>query len=358
VRWSSVIALLLASAPASADVQLGAGVGAGGQGDASYSALEARLDAEAFGARLGLGARAVWLDGELRPDWQRPADAIRILRLFEVSGELGANLALAAGGLTPAQLAHVADGHRAALDDRPRTGARAAATTDTLALTLELDDVLDPSLAGGALAWQLADTWVVHGAAAIDPAVREAAIELSAARRWQADDARLELGAGGIGEPGFGYAAIAFADATIDRGTLRFTGNAELRAGTGSVGAAFGALHRLERDAIYDRSQRGVGGAFAVGMASPSGWLRASLRARPGLGELVTVAAGAPANRWLQAGGWIAATENAAAGAAELRAAWTRRWASAIELARMYDTSDAMEPAPRWSATAWFAATY
>jgi hypothetical protein len=117
-------------------------------------------------------------------------------------------------------------------------------------------------------------------------------------------------------------------------------------------------LHRLERTAIYDRSQRGVGGAFSVGMASPSGWLRVGLRARPGLGELLTVAAGAPANRWLQAGAWIAATDNAAAGAAELRVAWTRRWASAIELARMYDTDDMMMmPAPAWSATAWFAAT-
>lgn len=352
---AAAIALLLAS-PAAADVQLGAGVGAGGQGGASYSALEARLDAAALGARLGLGARVVWLDGELRPDWQDARDAIRILRLFEVSGELGAELALAAGGLAPAQLAHVADGHRAALDDRARTGVRAAATTATLALALELDDVLDASLAGGALAWQFSDGWVARGAAAVDPAIDEAAIELSLARRWERDDARLELGGGGIGEPGFGYAAIAYADATVDRGTIRFTGNAELRAGSGSVGAAFGALHRLERTEIYDRSRRGAGGAFAVGLTSPSGWLRIGFRARPGLGELLSVAAGAPANRWLQAGAWIAATEHAAAGAAELRVAWTRRFASAIELARMYDT-DAMQPAPAWSATAWFAAT-
>ena len=349
------IALAASATPAAADVELGAAVGAGGQGDASYGGLEARLDAELGPARIGLGARAVWLDGELRDDWQRPRDAIRIIRLFELALFDG-HVAVAAGGLTPTQLAHVADGHRASLDDRPRTGARAAATGGSLALALELDDVLDPSLAGGALAWQLAEPWIVRGAAAVDPSLGEVAIELGGARRWQADDARLELGGAGIGEPGFGYAALAFADATIDRGDIRFTGNAELRAGSGSVGAAFGALHRLERREIYARSQRGVGGAMAIGIAAPAGWLRASLRMRPGLGELVTVTAGAPAGRWIQAGAWFAATERVVAGAGELRVAWARRYASVFELARMYDT-DAMDPAPAWSVTAWFAAT-
>ncbi|MEJ7597204.1 MAG: hypothetical protein WKG01_04775 [Kofleriaceae bacterium] len=350
----AILFLLATAATAAADVRVGAAVGAGGQGDASYGALEARLDAETPWFRLGLGARAVWLDGDLREDFARPVDAIRIVRLFELAAWDG-QLALAAGGLAPAQLAHVADGHRAALDDRPRTGVRAALTGESLSLALELDDVLDPALAGGVLAW-VGTRWVARGAAAVDPAFGEAAIELALARRWQRDDARLELGGGGVSEPGFGVAALAFADATIDRGTLRFTGRAELRAGSGSVGAAFGAMHRLERTAIYDHSERGVGGAIAAGIAAPAGWLQASLRARPGNGELLTVSAGAPAGRWLQAGAWFATTEAATAGAAELRVAWARRFASAIEVARMYDT-DAMQPAPAWSVTAWFAAT-
>ena len=219
--------LLAIATPAAAEVRVGAAVGAGGQGDASYGALEARLDAETSRVRLGLGARAVWLDGELRQDFARPIDAIRIVRLFELAAWEG-GLALAAGGLAPSQLAHVADGHRAALDDRPRTGVRAALTGESLALALELDDALDPSLAGGMLAWA-GTRWVGRGAAAVDPALGEAAIELSLARRWQRDDARLELGGGGVSEPGFGLAALAFADATIDHGSLRFTGNAELR---------------------------------------------------------------------------------------------------------------------------------
>nr|MDQ3370274.1 hypothetical protein [Myxococcota bacterium] len=55
----------------------------------------------------------------------------------------------------------------------------------------------------------------------------------------------------------------------------------------------------------------------------------------------------------VQAGGWVAASRRLTAGAAEVRVAWARRLASALEVARMYD-SDAMDPAPRWSATAWF----
>lgn len=342
--------------PARADdaIAVGAAIGAGGQGDATYGAVALSLDAEWHGARLGLGGRGVWLDGQWRArDWARPRDAVRALRWFEVAGAPGdVQLALAAGGLAPAQLAHVADGHRAGLDDRARTGARAALASRTLAVGLEIDDVLDPSLVGGALAWQVAEPWGVIAATAIDPDTSLAAIELAGSYRRQREGSRLELGAGAVGEPDLGASALVFGSAQLDRAGARWSASAEVRAGTGTVGAAFGPLHRLER--TRHTGEAGVGGAIAVGVADDAGWVRAGVRARPRLGTLGTLTAGAPMGRWLQAAGWIAASPDAIAGAAELRVAWAKRLASAVEVARMYET-DVMDPRPAWSLVAWFA---
>jgi len=345
---------LAGAARADDAIAVGAAIGAGGQGDATYGAIGLSLDAEWHGARLGLGGRGVWLDGAWRArDWARPLDAVRALRWFELAGTPGeVQLALAAGGLAPAQLAHVADGHRAGLDDRARTGTRAALAARTLAAGLEIDDVLDPSLVGGALAWQLAEPWGVIAATAVDPERSLATIELAGAYRVQREGWRVESGAGVVAEPDLGTSAIAFASALADGAGARWSASAELRAGTGTVGGAFGPLHRLERGS--HEGDAGIGGALAVGVAADAGWVRAGVRARPRLGTLGTLSAGAPMGRWLQAAGWIAASPRAIAGAAEVRVAWARRLASALELARMYDT-DAMDPTPAWSLTAWFA---
>src|SRR5262245_48953213 len=100
--------LVVSAATAQADdaVRAGAALGAGGQGGATYSAVDLRLDLEWRGARLGLGARGVWLDGEFRRrEWARALDAVRVLRLLEVAGDAGGvRLGLAAGALAPAQL--------------------------------------------------------------------------------------------------------------------------------------------------------------------------------------------------------------------------------------------------------------
>ncbi|MBA3462291.1 MAG: hypothetical protein H0T46_20180, partial [Deltaproteobacteria bacterium] len=42
--------------------------------------------------------------------------------------------------LAPIVVAHVADGYRVALDDQPRTGARASLTTRAVAAELMIDD--------------------------------------------------------------------------------------------------------------------------------------------------------------------------------------------------------------------------
>ncbi|MDQ3369314.1 MAG: hypothetical protein M3680_28135, partial [Myxococcota bacterium] len=62
-----------------------AAIGAGGQGAATYSGIDVGLDLAWRGARLGLGARGVWLDGALRTsDWEGWA-ILRVLRLFEAT---------------------------------------------------------------------------------------------------------------------------------------------------------------------------------------------------------------------------------------------------------------------------------
>ncbi len=337
-------------------MNVGAAVGAGAQGATTYGALELSLDAQWHGVRLGLGARGVWLDGQFRArDWDAPSDAITVIRLLELHSPGGA-LALAAGALAPAQLAHVADGHRAALDDHPRTGVRTSAVTRGFALALEIDDVLDPTLAGGAATVQVAARWAVRAAAAVDPSAAggtHGATELALARTWRRDGARDEAGAGLVYEPGFGASALVFADAERARGDTRLVLRTDLRAGTGSVGRAFGPLYRLERADLWQHAEAGVGVGGSASVAFATGWITASVRARPGHGVLGSVSAGAPMGRWLQVGAWAAASADHAAGAGELRVAWARRLSSALQIARMYDT-DAMQPAARWSVTAWF----
>lgn len=353
------VALLIVVATRTASAEdalvVGAAVGAGGQGASTYGALELSLDAEWRGARVGLGGRGVWLDGEFRTsDWDDPADAVRAVRLIEIHTP-GRTLALAGGALAPISIAHLADGYRVALDDRPRTGARASVTTRIVGAELMVDDVVDPAATGGALMIRVARRWSVRGAALVDPALGRSATELALARTWTAERARAELGGGTVYEPGNGASAIVFAAIERDRGRARITGRADLRAGTGTVGGAFGPLYRLERDALWSTADPGIGAGIAAGIAAPRGWIGASLRVRPALPAVIAVSVGAPMGRWLQAATWAAVSGDTAVTAGELRIAWALRLSSALQIARMYDTS-MMNPSPIWSVTAWFAA--
>jgi len=354
-------------------IRAGAAVGAGGQGDATYGAVELQLDVLWRGVRLGLGARGVWEDGVFRRrDWSRPSDAVTILRQLEAQlvlatdrdGRTTSQLAVAAGGLAPARIARIVDGHRATLDDRLRTGVRGALGTPVLDLGLEIDDVIDPALIGGAAAWQIAPPWGVHLAAAIDPRAPDAigthvtsAIEVGVARRWDALQRRVEVGSSVVGEPREGITAVGFGSVASERAGVRWTASAELRGGNGTTGAVFGPLYRLERRGLIERAHGGVGGGVALGIAAPAFSISIGGRVRPGLGTLGTLAITAPMATWVQAGGWIAASRAATAGAAEVRIAWARRLSSALQIARMYETEAAMMPASVWSVTAWFGAS-
>ena len=359
MRWLLLALVVLAPASAYADdVAVGGAVGAGGQGAAGYSALELRLDAEWRGARIGLGGRAVWEGGALRTrEWSRPVDAIALLRQLELA--IGP-VALAAGALSPSLIGHVADGYRAALDDRPRTGARVSLTTAVEGV-LEIDDVLDPALVGGGLAYEIVPAWGLRAASAVDPATARVAIEVGGARRWERTDSRVELGASLVGETA-GLGAVGFASAALDRAGARWTIGGDLRAGTGTNGAAFGPLYRVERSeragagVLLDDASSGIGGGLHASVASERGWLALGGRYRPGLGPLGTITAGAPMSERWQAAAWLATSPNATAGAAELRAVWATHLHTSLQLARMY-VEDAMGLAPAWSATVWFGAS-
>lgn len=366
--------LLVAPTLAHAEISIGGAIGAGAQGAATYGALDLRLDATWSNGRIGLGARGVWEDADFRErDWSSPAALVTIVRDFEVSHELaGTRLAIAAGVLAPARIGHVVDGYRVTLDDRFRTGLRAAALHEHLDVTLELDDVLDPALVAGGMRWAMAPPWSMYLAIATDPRAPAmtgshvaTAIEAGAGRRVEGDRARADVGVAVVAELSLGASVVAFGSGAIERGGVTLTARADARAGTGTVGTLFGPLYRIERTAhagrpsLWDRAQAGeldgASAGLAIGGALPAGWLELGMRARPGVGGLVFAHAGAPMSRWVQAGMWAALGRDDAAGAGEVRVAWANTLFSALQVARIYRL-DAMEPIGLWSVTAWFGA--
>jgi hypothetical protein len=369
------VALALAiPSVADADVSVGASIGAGAQGAATYGALDLRLDAAWPNLRVGVGARGVWDDAVFRRrDWAGIGSIVTLVRDVEVVRDIGdTRLGLAAGALAASHIGHVVDGYRVALDDRFRTGLRGAARNEDLDVVLELDDVLDPALIGGGMRYAMAPPYAMHVAIAVDPAAPAqggehaiTTVEAGASRRYTGAKARADLGVSVVAEISLGASAVAFAAGTLERAGVTWTARADARAGTGSGGALWGPLYRIERSAhdgrlaLWDRARNGelsgAGTGFAVGAAIPAGWLELGARVRPGLGGLAFAHAAAPMGRWVQAGMWAAIGRDDAAGAAELRVAWERQLFSALQVARMYRL-DVMEPNALWSITAWFGA--
>ncbi len=373
-------ALVLAAVPARAEVSVGASVGAGAQGTTSYGALDLRLDAMWTDVRVGLGARGVWDDAVFRrSDWNSAGAIVTLVRDLEATRVVGeTRLSLAAGALAPSRLGHVADGYRVALDDKFRTGVRAAAQHEHLDAVLEIDDALAPALIGGGVRYAMSPPWSMHLALAIDPSAPAmdgehvaTAIEAGASTRFERDLARADVGVSVVAELSLGASAVAFANSAVERWGIRWTARADVRAGTGTAGSLFGPLYRIERLAhdgrasLWDRAQdgelSGASAGLAIGGAAPAGWLEVGARARPGLGGLVFASGGAPMGRWVQAGMWAAVGRDDAAAAAELRVAWAKRLFSALQTARIYRfdhaSNGAMDPIAVWSVTAWFGAT-
>lgn len=353
---------LLAPGVAGAEVSVGGSVGAGAQGASAYSALELRLDSAWDHAHAGLGVRGVWDGGAFRrSEWTSAWDAVAIVRDAGVSGHVGdAELAIAAGALAPAHVGTLVEGYRVSLDDRWRTGVRAVARSSTLDVTAEVDDVLDPALIAGGARWMMAPPWGLLASLASDPG-HVTAFEAGGFRRLEIEHARADLGVSIAGEVPYGASAVAWGNGAIERGDVRFTARADVRAGTGSVGGAFGPLWRVER--LAPEMHRGLGGGAGAsfGVAAPAGWLEIGGRVRPDRGGIAVASAGAPMGQRVQAAVWAGVGRDEAAGAGELRVAWARSMFSALHVARLYRfdaaSTGTMTAEPIWSVTAWFGAT-
>ncbi len=347
MRLLCIAGLLVAGSPARAEVRIGAQVGAGAQGASTYSAVELRLDAAWERGHVGLGARGVWDDAQFRgSEWATRWAVIAIIRDAAIAGTVGdVELAAAAGALAPAHVGRIVDGYRVALDDRWRTGVRLAARSEDLEAGAEIDDVLGPRLVAGGVTWMVARPWGMHASVAIDPG-SAAAGELGAFRRIERKLARLDVGASLVVEPQ--PTGVVYAAGAIERAKVRWTARGDVRVGRGGL---FGPLHRVE--GIDDAF--GLGAGITGGAVSEHGWFELGARRRPGLGGLYTAQVGAPMGRWVQAAAWAAVASDAAAGAAAVRVAWSKRLFSALQAARMY-RFEAMEPSPVWSVTAWFGA--
>lgn len=363
-----LIVICLVAGSARADVSVGGSVGAGAQGGSTYSAFELRFDGAWEHGHVGLGLRGVWDDAVFRrSEWSDAADAVAVIRDASIHGKLGdTTLAIAAGALAPAHVGSLVDGYRVSLDDRWRTGVRAALRSMPLDATVEIDDVVDPALIAGGVRWQLTPPWGLHVGLALDPgggrpqgSGTSTAIEVGGFRRFASKDARADLGVSIVAELTDGASGVAFANGMLDRGNLRFTARGDLRAGTGSVGGMFGPLWRVERLRMIEHRGVGAGAGASVGVAAPAGWIEVGARARPDLGGLVVATAGAPMGRWVQAALWAGVGRDDAAGAGEVRVAWSACLFSALRVARLYRFDgqlDAMQPTPVWAVTAWFGA--
>lgn len=438
--------LAIGARQGAAEVEAGLAVGGGQRGARSYASVEARLDAAlgkeggSWGLGLGLAARGQWDDGQWRRDdfttargW---AAVVRYLEWWR-RGSAG-ELAIAAGALRPAAMAHVSDGAQTGIDDRHHSGLRVRGRAGKLELGGELDDGFAPRLLALEVGWRT-DGWRAAAATAVgfspwgadageqvlampaageadagagDPSAPaldpEAAVELSLARRFlaggvdddgdgMADEARLGLGV--VAEPGAGAHALAFAELWADSETWRVVLRADVRLGTGSLGALFGPLYRLERlerlrgqaldgeprdpmaptdpidpieptDPIdpadpgdpgaapaMNLSPRGAG--FAAGLSlrleHGGGWFEGSLRTRRHGGAIATAHLGLPLTARAQAGAWLAADADHLALASELRAFGRANTFAAVEVSRLLRTRDprAAELELGWAVVGW-----
>ncbi len=394
IRNAMVAAALLASAGgARADVDAALALGGGQRGERTYASVEGRLDARWASAttslRLGLAVRGQWDDGRWRRgDFTTAAglgQLVRYLELWQGSASAdpkmpGDEVAVALGGLRPAPLGNVSDGAQVGVDDRYHTGLRARLRQGSLELRGEIDDVFAPELFGAEAGWILPDWrfaaagalgWAAWGDDLLDEGIErlalgegsaspmvpaapvDAALELSAARRVVREGGEGRVGLGVVGEPGQGVHAVLFASVDAVTYGVRVALRGDVRAGSGTLGAAFGPLYRAERlQARLAEAEATTGEPGDAEMTSPSGagfsgavalrleherygWFEGGLRARRRGGAVASLHAGAPITEHAQAGAWLAADEQMALLAGEARFFWRAGSFAAVEVSRL-----------------------
>jgi hypothetical protein len=180
------------------------------------------------------------------------------------------------------------------------------------------------------------------------------AIEFGIQRNWLVNSttsvSTASLAAGMVIEPGSGIFAFGQASAALQGRNWGALTSVGVNAGTGTVGAAFGPLYRLERvmaaanAGIWQLAQRGeLSGTSVATNVTVShrdiGSLTLSIKRRPGLGSLGTAGITLPMSKRWQTAAWISASEQTWASAAEVRVTWPASWWSSIEAARGFGLS-------------------
>ncbi|MEZ4360308.1 MAG: hypothetical protein R3B48_09015 [Kofleriaceae bacterium] len=374
IGLAALAAIAARGAPARADVDAAVAVGGGLRAAQRYASVEARLDLSFTSLRVGLAARGQWEEERWRrEDFATAAGWAAAVRYLEWQrGDEDAEAALALGTLRPARLGLVSDGVQPAIDGQRHSGARVRLRAGRLELRGEVDDVVAPAVLGGAAAWRLS-RWRAASALAIGlptdgAAGTEAAAELSLAREFGPPEEEAALGAGAVVEPGAGAHVAGFAEIATRAARWTVTARAELRVGSGRLGAAFGPLYRVERwaasapdaqapDGALAREERRVGVAGGLSLRASRdgfGWFEGALRNRRRRGTLATAHLGAPLGAWGQAGAWLAVDARRAVLASELRAFGAGGRFVALEVSRFYEAPvEQMAPAPRWALVAW-----
>lgn len=424
------VAMISVSAAARAEVEAVVAVGGGQRGAQSYASVEGRLDlalgGERWQLRTALAARGQWDDGQWRREDVTTARGwvgmVRYLEWWQRGGgargdeRAGWELAAAAGMLRPAAMAHVSDGVQTAIDDRPHSGLRARGRIGALELSGEIDDGFAPRLLALEVGWRT-EQWRATAAMAMgfspwgqDESERviareamqrggamrgvgldvESAFELSLARRFVAshsddngDGAEDEgrLGVGAVAEPGDGVHALAFAELWADSEAWRVVLRADVRAGTGSLGAKFGPLYRLERleqlraqaldptapiedpggepsgeleDSMSVSSRSAaVAAGVSLRIERETAWFEAQLRTRRSRGAVVAAHLGVPITERAQLGAWAAADAEQFVLASEARVFGKSGTFAAVEVSRLLRTRDASSLELGWAVVGW-----
>jgi hypothetical protein len=356
------------SAAASGDVAVGAGT----FDSHVYAATDVRLDTSWNSLAVGFGARFESIDGHWRStDFQQRRDVVRLLRYatWRYAWRTSA-VAFAAGNLAPTSTALVAENYRASIDLRRRVGIAGQMQSKSFAASAMIDDVLSPVVVTGQVAFDVAPHWRVALASASDLDHADSSLRTvlaaSVHRSMSVEKLTVDVGGGITVDLARGAAVVVSAEATMPIRGWTIAAAVDVRAGQGSAGTSFGPLYRLERQ---DSGQRmslwslskdgrldGVGAGAAVTLRTAVGsWASLAFRHRAGLGNLATVALGLPmGSRW-QAGGWIAKSETAVAGAGEIRVRCTPRWWIAAEVAKAYGVSETAASMPMQSSSAYAA---
>lgn len=390
---TAAIGALLAAAGSSARAESSSGaedehgmsatltLGGGIEGVAQLAVIDGRVDGNwqlrgGGNLAIGIGARLRLRDGDIvKSDWDDRRDAVTLLRYLEVTREVGSvALGAALGPLADVKLGRVFRGYTTAIDaDVIHPGVNAAAAWSGGRVDAMVDDVLRPTMVGGAATVGLTSQWSGNLSLGLDvggspeamaafQADPLAQVELGATRWLGERDVGISVGGALVLSPGEGGALLADANFARQVGAALVKVGLEARTGTGAGAVApFGPLFLVQRERdpmMMPELGTWLGGALSASVATPTiGEFSGELRRRADTGWQATsrLLVGAPEP--VQVGSWVAVDRDDVAFAGELRVRWSERTLSRLEVTRSFarDENDVLRP--RLALMAWFGTT-